>query len=351
LELSVTADQKWYLDAVWEYSDLYEENPASFEINFRFIATDATNGKEEFDEFTLKIEGTGESKAYLCYDTLDSALTITDKMAGTREYQITDDMLTDGWQSYTDEGVLAGFETLTDCHQQLTMTLDYKKYSGSWVTLWSEYGHISDLSHTIMPYVEVTDTGFNKIWVHVTQQEFEEYLQVEYKTSANEISIEMRVAYKTLSGEVFDNLTGTFIIKFYGIVKEDDAEPHECADVSLTKKNTVANEKMAFAKEWDQSEGDQYWSKTVQGVLDVKQSDETKECDTVYEVQVYNEITSTYVDWVELEDILTFETGRESSSSIFVDDWGSLEIDFNENDIKNLTSYFTDTNGKVAVKI
>jgi hypothetical protein len=52
-----------------------------------------------------------------------------------------------------------------------------------------------------------------------------------------------------------------------------------------------------------------------------------------------------------LEDILKLETGIESSSSIYVDEWGSLEIDFNENDIKNLTSYFTDDNGKIAVKV
>jgi hypothetical protein len=151
------------------------------------------------------------------------------------------------------------------------MTLDIMMYSGSWVTLWSEYGTTShDLSHTIMPYIEVTDSGYNKIWLHVSPKEFED-LQVEYKTSftATFVEVEMRVAYKTLSGEVFDNLTGTFMIKIYGIVDED-AEPHKCADVSLTKKNTVANEKMAFAKDWDFTYGDQYWSKTIQGVLDTK---------------------------------------------------------------------------------
>jgi hypothetical protein len=150
------------------------------------------------------------------------------------------------------------------------MTLDIKKYSGSWITIWSEYGTTShDLSHTIMPYIEATASGYNKIWLHVSQEEFE-WLQVEHKTSANFVEIEMRVAYKTLAGEVFDNLTGTFIMKIWGIAEDVDAEPHECADVRLTKKNTVANEKMAFAKDWDFTYGDQYWSKTIQGVLDTK---------------------------------------------------------------------------------
>jgi hypothetical protein len=207
-----------------------------------------------------------------------------------------------------------------------------------------------DVNHSIYAYIEVSDTGLSKIWVHMTQHEFEK-LQVEYKTSQNEVQIEMRVGYKTLGGEVFDALSGEFTLHVTGIVK-DTEETHRCADVTLEKKTLISDEKMVFAKDWDSSMGEQYWSKTIQGVLDVKQSDYTVECDIVRILQVYDEDEARYVDWSgEFEDILKTEAGHQLSSSIYLDDWGTLYINFSQKDVTSLTAKFTDDNDLAAVKI
>jgi hypothetical protein len=46
------------------------------EIDYRFKAMDATNGKFDYDEFTITVVGTGEDEVDLCVPSLTSGLSI-----------------------------------------------------------------------------------------------------------------------------------------------------------------------------------------------------------------------------------------------------------------------------------
>jgi hypothetical protein len=109
--------------AVPQFSDAVEENPESFELQLRFVAFDVTNGKEQFDEFTVVIESSMETKDELCMQDFAN-LSITDAMTGDRYYQITED---EHWQEYYVESVVAGFENfnLPECEKKLALAIDY----------------------------------------------------------------------------------------------------------------------------------------------------------------------------------------------------------------------------------
>jgi hypothetical protein len=58
------------------YTEANRENREKVEIDVRFKAMDATNGKFDTDEFTITIVGDGQDEVDLCVPSLASDLSI-----------------------------------------------------------------------------------------------------------------------------------------------------------------------------------------------------------------------------------------------------------------------------------
>jgi hypothetical protein len=267
-----------------------QDDMSMMKMQMRFVAYDPIANVTAEDPFMIEIQGTEQDRSDLCQSNFD-ALTIVDPMSGNRDYQILEDGV-ENWQFFYIDSTVGGIDDLKECRWEMYMALDYN-VGGVWKELWSDMKPSTD---GLNVYIEEDDNS-RKIWLMLSQTEFETKVKVEFDIKENFHAVPMRVAFKKLNGGVISNLsTGEFTITIKGLEKEDDYV-HPCAQVSLTKKSQAIDGKQVFFDKHWSSNFDQMVDVQVQGALQVVQSDATVDCDVVYTYQVYSETKQKYIDY------------------------------------------------------
>jgi hypothetical protein len=282
------------------------------------LTTDDVSGHFVADNWVLTVIGTTETENEFCDF---SGLSLANTMTTGRDYQVQDYGTVvepkDIWISTTLEGKEAIDKK---CADLIYMTIDIKLPSGRWMTLADESkGQIVNATHgeehmNEAVYFKTNDEGELYMVAQISQEEFVEGAQTMFNTLDDELTIEVRSAWRVDENEPISGMTNEWNFKVRG-----SGEPSPCEEALISKESQTQDFILSF--------GDvaniEPWMIPPQRVTierAIETTSTTKACGdkAKYVLQMWDKLTNggEYVDFEDLKATLKTEVTHHFNSYI-----------------------------------